>query len=188
MVADEFAKAAAIGEASGEEILERYCDETSLSQMTRVATEARSRKTAEWIFGRVRAERRYRPHAGEALRHPPLCRVSTTLVGPYSRLLSGHAPTGSRHRRIKKIDKNECRLCTTGEPQSHHNLSTRCQAWTPQAGKMWKETGTAREWEHPCIPLVRLLWDGGGFRIIPHDQGRMNVSRESAPCGGGGAG
>ena len=50
-VADEYAKSAATGEDSVEEIPEGYGAEVSLSHMTRVATEARSRETAEWISG-----------------------------------------------------------------------------------------------------------------------------------------
>ena len=50
MLADRYAKSAATGKASMEEIPERYGEKTSLSHMTRVATEARSRETAEWIW------------------------------------------------------------------------------------------------------------------------------------------
>ena len=46
-VADEYAKAAAIGSAPGEEVPEGYLEETSLPHMTRVATEAISREPAE---------------------------------------------------------------------------------------------------------------------------------------------
>ena len=56
-VADRYAKSAAIGEDSVEEIPEGCPAETPLSHLTRVATEARSRETAEWISGHVRPER-----------------------------------------------------------------------------------------------------------------------------------
>ena len=58
--ADRYARAAADraapcqDEATPEELL----DEASLLNMTRTATEARSRATAEWITDHVRAERR----------------------------------------------------------------------------------------------------------------------------------
>ena len=45
--ADEYAQAAAIGEAPGKEVLDGYREGASLSHMTRVATEARSREAAE---------------------------------------------------------------------------------------------------------------------------------------------
>ena len=63
-VADEYAKSAASGGAPAEKIPDVYSDETSLSHMARVATEARSRETAEWIWEHARAERRYRPLPG----------------------------------------------------------------------------------------------------------------------------
>ena len=59
-VADEYAKSMATGDAPVEEIPKGYHDETSLSQFTRVAAEARSRKTAKWISRHVRDERWYR--------------------------------------------------------------------------------------------------------------------------------
>ena len=71
-VADEYAKSAATGDAPVEEIPEGYHDETSLPHMTRVPTETRSRETAEWIPGHVRAERRYRPPRVEASTAPSL--------------------------------------------------------------------------------------------------------------------
>ena len=55
-VADEYAKAAAIGEAPGEGIPEGYRKEASLSHITRAATESRSREAVEWASEHVRAE------------------------------------------------------------------------------------------------------------------------------------
>ena len=66
-----------------EEIPEGYSADTSLSHMTRVATEARSRETTEWISRHVRPGRRYRPPPGRGLRRPQLRRVRETLAGRY---------------------------------------------------------------------------------------------------------
>ena len=87
-VADRHAKSAATGEDLVEELPEGYANETSLSHM-RVATEARSRETAEWISAHVRPERRYRPPSGRGLLRPRLRRVRKTLAGRYYQLLSG---------------------------------------------------------------------------------------------------
>ena len=74
-MADEYAKAAVIGSAPDEEVPEGYREVTSLSHMTRVATEARYRETAEWIAKNVRAGRRHRPSSGRGLRRPaPPCK------------------------------------------------------------------------------------------------------------------
>ena len=73
-VADRYAKGAATGEGLVEAIPEGYAAETSLSHMTRVSTEARSKETAEWITAHVRPEGRYRPPPGRGLRRPPLRR------------------------------------------------------------------------------------------------------------------
>ena len=48
-VADRHAKGAATGRAPSEELSEGYAGETPLSHMTRVATEARSKATTDWI-------------------------------------------------------------------------------------------------------------------------------------------
>ena len=136
-------KSEATRDAPVDEILEGDGDETSLLHMTRVATEARSREAAEWISRHVRPERRYRPPLGRGLRWPQLRRVRKTLAGRYYRLLSGHAATGTHRLRSGMTDTSECWWCASGEPQSGHHLFTRCRARSPQARKMWKETGKA---------------------------------------------
>ena len=83
-VADRYTKSAAAGEEPVEAIPEGYAGETSLSYMTRVTTEARSKETAEWIAGHVRPQRRYRPPSGRGLKRPQLRRVRKTLVGRYN--------------------------------------------------------------------------------------------------------
>ena len=67
-VADQYAKNAATGRAPGERLPEGYAVETSLAHMTRVATEARSSATREWIEEHVRPVRRYRPPPGKGIR------------------------------------------------------------------------------------------------------------------------
>ena len=73
-VADRYATSAVTGEEPVEAMPEGYTAETSLSHMTRVATEARSRETRKWITAHARSERRYRPPPGRGLRRPPLRR------------------------------------------------------------------------------------------------------------------
>ena len=57
-MADQYAKDAATGRAPRERFPEGYAEETSLTHMTRVATEARSRATTVWIAEHVRPGRR----------------------------------------------------------------------------------------------------------------------------------
>ena len=71
-VADQYAKDAATGRAPSERLSEGYAEETSLAHMTRVATEARSRATTEWIADHVRPGRRYRPPPGKGVRRTQL--------------------------------------------------------------------------------------------------------------------
>lgn len=63
--ADEVAKAAAEGiipaDAAAEAVPDERRWETGLSHMARVATEARSRATAQWISEHVGPEQNYRP-------------------------------------------------------------------------------------------------------------------------------
>ena len=158
-VADQYAKSAATGEDPVEAIPEGYAVETSLSHMTGVATEARSRETREWITAHVRPERRYMPPPGRGLRRSPLRRARKTLAGRYYQLLSGHADTGTHRKRFGRTDTADCWWCMSGEPQSRHHLFTRCPSWTEQRRRLWKDVGEACEWEHPRTPSVRLLWD-----------------------------
>ena len=79
-VADEYVKAAAIGETPSEDIPEGCHEETSLSHVTTVATYARPREAAGWIFDHLRAERWYRLPSGRGLRLKHL-RHAKTLAG-----------------------------------------------------------------------------------------------------------
>ena len=198
-VADDYAKSVATGEEPGEAIPEGYAGETSLSHMTTVATEARSKETAEWIRTHVRPERRYRPLTGRGLRRPPLRRAGGTLAGRYYQLLSGHAATGTYRERFGRSDTSECWWCTSGEPQSRHHLFTRCASWTEQRRRLWKDVGEACGWEYPRTPSVRLLWDVrevgavleflrttrvgciGTERVPPEDRGDDTEGEEGGP-------
>ena len=53
---DDFARATAEGGSPEDTVSDEYRWETSLSHMTRVATEARSRATAQWIADHVEPE------------------------------------------------------------------------------------------------------------------------------------
>ena len=115
-VADDYAKSAATGSSPVEAIPEGYAGETSLSHMTKVATEARSKETAEWIRAHAQPERRYRPPPGRGLKSPQLRRARKILAGQYYQLLLGHAATGTYRRRFGRSDTDECWWCTSGEP------------------------------------------------------------------------
>ena len=77
-VADQYARDAATGRAPNERLLEGYTEETSLAHMTRVATEARSKATTDWIADHVRPGRRYRPPPGKGVRRNRLRRGQRT--------------------------------------------------------------------------------------------------------------
>ena len=79
-VADQCAKDAATGRAPRERFAEGYAEETSLTHMTRVATETRSKTTTDWITEHVRPRRRYRPLPGKSVRRTQLRRVKKTLL------------------------------------------------------------------------------------------------------------
>ena len=82
-MADRYVKSAVTGEDPGEEVPAGFGRETPLSYMTRPATEARARETADWISAHFRPERRYRRFPGRGLRQPQLRRVRKTLAGRY---------------------------------------------------------------------------------------------------------
>ena len=154
-MADRYAKAAAARSRPTDEIPEGYADETSLSHMARVAMEARSRGTTEWISAHVRPERRYAPPPGRGIQRAPLQQTRKSLAGRYYQLLSGHAATGTYRRRFGVAGGVvECRWCARGEPESRHHLFTRCEAWREQRERLWKDVGEACEWEHPRTPSV----------------------------------
>jgi hypothetical protein len=188
-VADQYAKDAATGRAPRERLPEGYAEETSLAHMTRVATEARSKATTDWITEHVRPGRRYRPPPGKGVRRTQLRRVKKTLAGRYYQLLSGHAETGTHRHRFGRTDTPACWWCASGEPQSRHHLFTRCPAWRPQTRRLWKEVGEALGWKEPGpVGTVSVGGEGHGrrFGVFAHHEGGVRGSRESAPRGQGG--
>ena len=104
---DEFAKAAVEG-AEPDSAVPDECwpwREISLSHMTRVATEARSRSTAQWTTDHVGPQRKYRSSRGKGVKRGSLRRVQKSIVSRYYQLLSGHAAIGPYLKdRVRKAD------------------------------------------------------------------------------------
>ena len=160
-MADRYAKAAADHSAPyrDEATPKELIYEATLSYMTRTATEARSRATAEWIKDNVRAERWYRPPPGRGMRRQHLRNTRKELAGRFYQSLAGHASIGPYLRRVGTIDDDKCWCCNTGERQTRFHLVARCPAWRGQARVMWKRVEKLCEWDGPKPPEVRLLFD-----------------------------
>ena len=104
--ADEYAKAAADGEDLRDAAPDEYRWETSLSHMSRVATETRSHTTVDGISSRVGPERRYCPPPERGFRRQQLRRMRKSVDGRYYQLLSGHVAIGP----YLKVSFNRCEL------------------------------------------------------------------------------
>ena len=113
---DQFAKEAAGGQLQ-HSVLDELRWEASLSHLSRVITENRSRATAQWISSHVRPERRHKPPTGLGLRRKSLRRVRKSLASRYYQLLSGHAAIGSFLKR-----------------ESRHHIFVECKAWASRSG------------------------------------------------------
>ena len=115
--ADEYAKAAN-GDEPDNAVPGAYRRESSLSHMTRVATEARAWATAQWIAERTGDPRqKCRTPSGRGLRHRPFRRMPKSVAGRYHQLLSGHmhAAIGPYLRdKIHKAVDDKCWWCGEG--------------------------------------------------------------------------
>ena len=139
--------------------------------MTRTATEARSRATAEWITDHVRTERRYRPPPGWR----QLEGTRKELAGRFYQLLSGHANIGSFLHRIGAVDDNTCWLCDTGQRQTRFHLVARCPTLRGQQRVLWRRVERLCYWEEPRAREVRLLFDD--VRAAPAVLSFLRVTR-----------
>ena len=107
---DEFAKAAAkrVAPCSDENVVDELLTQASLSYMSRSATEARSRSSAELIASHARTERRYRPPPGCGLCRQHLRNTrgwSGGTISPSSAIdLSGRTFKDKLH----KVDSDRC--------------------------------------------------------------------------------
>ena len=159
--ADEYAKAVAEGRQlePDSDVPDEYRWETSLSHMTRVATEARSRTATQWIADRPgNPQRKYRPPPGRGLRRKLLRKMPKSVAGCYYQLLSRHAAIGPYLKdKIGRATDDKCWWCGGGKQQTRHHLSTECRAWLPQIRKLWKEIGKAHGWKHPRAPSGKFM-------------------------------
>ena len=139
--ADSYAKAVASRSAlhnDNDDVPDGLPTEASLSHMSRSATEARSRATAEWIDSHVHSTRRYRPPPGRGLRRQHLSNTKKELAGRYYQFLSGHGAIRSflsghgairpHLKRMKKVDSDRRWFRNTGKRQSRFRLVARCPA------------------------------------------------------------
>ena len=141
--------------------------------MSRVATEARSRATAQWISEAgprwtrttIQASSLASPHFSPllpsegGLQRQQLRRTRKPVAVHYYQLLSGHAAIGPYLRdKTHEVDSDNCWWYEGGERQSGHHHFTRCRVWAPQARRMWKYIGKACGWKHPRIPSAKWLW------------------------------
>ena len=128
--------------------------------MTRVATEARARSTAQWITERTGDPRgRYRPPRGRGLKRKLSRRARKSVASRYYQLLSGHSAIGPYLRdKIRKTDDDRCWWCGGGKKQTRHHLFTECRAWCPQISRLWRDIGKADGWKRPRAPSVKWLW------------------------------
>ena len=175
--ADEYAKTAADPEGA---VPDDYRWETSLTHMTRVATEARTRSTAQWI-----ADHAGTPDGSTALQRGGVSGADSsdkltpkTVAGRYYQLLSGHAAIGPCLKdKIHKTVDDKCWWCGGGRRQTRHHLFTECRAWRPQIAKLWKDIGKACGWRDPRAPgQVALEGEGhrSGFEVLEGYQGRVH--------------
>jgi hypothetical protein len=186
-VADRYAKSAATGEEPVEAIPEGYAAETSLSHMTRVATEARSKETREWITAHVRPERRYRPPPGRGLRRPPLRRARKTLAGRYYQLLIGACGDGDTPETVRK-DRHgrvlvvyEWRAAVEASPVHAVRVVDGAEAQIVEGRGGGVRVGAPT---HPIgETLVGRQGGGGGFGVPADYEGRMHRSGEGPPGG-----
>ena len=158
-VANEYTKNTVTDDAPVEEIPEGFSDETSLSHMTRVAAEARSRETAEWISEHVRAERLYNHPPGTRPPPPPAPQgeedprrpLLPALIWPCGDRDLPPAGQEGGHERVL--------VCQRRAPVAAPPLYT-VPGVGPAGQEDVEEIGKACEWKHPHTPSEKLLWDG----------------------------
>ena len=97
--------------------------------MTRVAAEARSRSTAQWITDCVGPQRKYKSPRVRGLRRKLICRAQKSVAGRFYQLLSGHAAISPYMKdKIRKTDDDRYWWCGGGKKQTRHHLFTGCRA------------------------------------------------------------
>ena len=135
------------------DVPDNYRWEISLSHMSRVATETRSRMTKDWMRDRFgNPARKCQPPPGKGLRRKLLRKTPRSVASKYYQPLSGHAAIGPYLKdKIHKTMDDKCWWCGGGKRQTRH-LFAECRAWLPYTRKMWKAIGKAHGWKQPKAP------------------------------------
>ena len=175
--ADEHARAAAGGGSPEDAVKDGYRRETSLSHMTRVATEARARPTAQWIAERTGDPRRgHRPPPGRGLGRKLLQRVPKCVAGRYGIFLfRDPSPCQSPKQTTRCATSRPKLTANDDEPTSTRVTATVCasspkqQRRGPWAGGQTShdETTPAEPWPDRSTSSPRREQKEGGIDLIP---------------------
>jgi ribonuclease HI len=121
---DEYAKAAAMPE--NEEELPSHADRcTSLSHLRRCTTEAKWKRSNDWIQLKCRGKKYYRMDE----KHNPnkvISRTEKSTAQVYFQLKTGHALIGPYLKRIGRTDDDTCWWCLRGVVQTREHLFKHC--------------------------------------------------------------
>ena len=128
----------------------------TLSHLTRLTTEARSRATDEWIRSRLGRRRRYHPPKGGKLRKE-LAKTRKEVAGRFYQLLSGHAATAEHLRRVGQAATDRCWWRGSGERQTRYHLFVKCMRWSPEIRRLWQRVGV--DCGRTRAPAVRHLFN-----------------------------
>ena len=91
-MANQFAKGTASGLQHSVPDKQRW--EASISHLSRVTSENRSKETAQWISEHIRPERLYQPPSGMGLPRRALRKARKPQASRYFQPLSGHVAIG----------------------------------------------------------------------------------------------
>ena len=144
---------------------------TSMSHMTRVATETRSRTA------RVGPERKCRPLPGKGLGRRQLRRTRKTVAGRYFWLLLEDAAIGPYLKdKIRKTDSDKCWWCRGGKQQTAITSSLSAGHGPHRPRKCGTTIGKACGWNHPRAPSVKHLWKDKATEAV------LDSLRDTAGC------
>jgi hypothetical protein len=126
-----------------EEELPSHVDRcTSLSRLRRCTTEAKWKRSNDWIQLKCRVKKYYRMDE----KHNPnkvISRTEKSTAQVYFQLKTGHALIGPYLKRIGRTDDNTCWRCLRGVVRTREHLFKHCTRWHQNQKVLWQAVKSA---------------------------------------------
>jgi hypothetical protein len=131
---------------------------TSLSHLRRCTTEAKWKRSNDWIQLKCRGKKYYRMDEKHN-QNKVISRTEKSTAQVYFQLKTDHALIGPYLKRIGRTDDDTCWWCLRGVVQTREHLFKHCTRWHQNQKVLWQAVKSASGRSVTNTSIKDLLWD-----------------------------